>query len=171
MKNISYLYEGNEDFKHIQYTIYTLKEKYTNEIKQASIINITNILNNEFETLIKEYNFTYIQIAFIKKLLQTWINNLNDFNKYIFTGIDLLFCIYDVKYFINEDHEIEHYYNYNIIDGNHSCDLSLNLILLHIVIKHLLIFITEKYDTFQVICNRILQNFRIIQTKKEFKSF
>ena len=151
---------------------YSYLEEFINSLKyEFSIKNNKDLLLNEFindlhlleDKLIKNFinnskNIKYVQIAFMKKILQTWINNIDNFNKNRFESLDIYYSQYDIFYIVNENEDIPEAIIY---DGDESCDLSLNLIFVHLIIKHLLYLIQDHFKDYSIICNKIFKNFRI----------
>ena len=126
-----------------------------------TIHSIINIINIEEEKLIQFYtiiasNIKYIQLAFIKKIINKWLDNITNYNKYIFETIDMYYAFYDIMFYYDENQEI----NFDMYDGNYSCDITINLTLTHIIIKHTLYLLQEQYPNFSFICNKITKNYR-----------
>ena len=126
-----------------------------------TVHSIISIINTEQEKLIEYYttifsNIKYIQLAFIKKIINKWLDNITNYNKYIFETIDMYYAFYDIMFYYDENQEI----NFDMYDGNYSCDITINLTLTHIIIKHTLYLLQEQYPNFSFICNKITKNFR-----------
>ena len=95
----------------------------------------------------------------MKKIIKVWLDNLINYNKYIFETIDMYYSIYDILIFYNSNDDI---INLNIPDGNIGCDITLNLLLTHLIIKHILYLIQDKYNKdLSFICNKITKNYRV----------
>jgi len=167
MNNKLFFYENsfNSNFSYIKNFIIHMSNKF-NEYKNDnySISSITKLMyeeeDNQIEYIKSLTPLLYINIAFMKRIIKIWLDNLTNYNQYIINTIDSYYNNYDILIFYNDEND----YNkilYDTIDGDKSCDISINLILIHLIIKHILIFISDNYNNYKNICFKILKNFRI----------
>lgn len=142
--------------------INSLRDIYIKYKKNPGSINdiINELYKNETYKL-DDYdrsNTHLIRKAYLKKLVKVWVNNLSALQRKDLTVIDMYFGEYDCLVYNPNNVDMKDLQP----DGDKGCDIILNIILLHIIIKHLLIFITQntKDNNLIVICNKIYPNFR-----------
>lgn len=153
-------YWVNDFILHMKYKLSIYKNDHN-----YSINTITKLMYEEEDRVITQYlensNLFYFNVAFMKKIIKTWIDNLTNHNKYTFTSIDNYYNNFDYIIFFNNPYDINDKIIPTVYDGNEMCDQIINMILIHLIIKHILIFISNNYIQYNKICYKILKNFRI----------
>ena len=156
------LYEYVEGRNKIYITCYINEMKeyllgLTNKTKSITqiISAISEEEQNKINDLKKNTTLSQIQIAFMKYVVKVWLDNMTSDVKTELTCIDMYFAFYDVKLYYDIN------FDYTWHDGDKSCDISTNLILFHVLIKHFLILLSEYNTQFKEACFKVLKNFRV----------
>lgn len=162
------LYENNEQlqFKSFEETIIKIKQKlHELQLDNYSVSYINSELNDfvkeTLDELIKEKDLIYINVAFVNKITSTWINNITNTTKYELDQIDMYYNFNDIIFYYFNKKLTEESFKITCCDGDEAVDIILNLIFMHILIKHIIIFISNEIEKYTDYLYTILKNFRV----------
>ena len=162
------LYENNEQlqFKSFEETIIKIKQKlHELQLDNYSVSYINSELNDfvkeTLDELIKEKDLIYINVAFVNKITSTWINNITNTTKYELDQIDMYYNFNDIIFYYFNKKLTEETFKITCCDGDEAVDIILNLIFMHILIKHIIIFISNEIEKYTDYLYTILKNFRV----------
>ena len=138
-------------FNDTEHILFKLKNEFYNLDINNNLNNLPLLIEN-FQiyenNLLSEYiNVPNIPIkffAFIKYITKTWLNNLTKVDKVYHNKTILYFVCYDCLCISNSQNELN---KLPLEDGNKSCDISLNIILVDIILNIIFEFI-KNYNYF-----------------------
>ena len=162
------LYENNEQlqFKTFDEIITKLKQKlHELQLDNYSVSYINSELNDfvkeTLDELIKEKDLIYINVAFVNKITSTWINNITNTTKYELDQIDMYYNFNDIIFYYFNKQLTEDCFKITCCDGDEAVDIILNLIFIHILIKQIIVFISNEFERYTTCLFTILKNFRV----------